>query len=141
MLRTKELEHVARLTPDGVIWDHHRRRIWIMEFTRSMADGTADMERRKVRKAHAYQALVLHLRTSLRDQPEYVIKQHTYVMGALGSMPVDEWRNHMQEVGMQDKAIEKALTLAMRECVEGLHEYLNVRRAISPRGVLRQGIG
>ncbi len=70
-----------------------------------MADGAADMERRKMRKVHAYQALVLHLRTLLRGHPEYVIKQHTYVMGELGSMPVDEWLSHMKEVGLQDKGI------------------------------------
>jgi hypothetical protein len=141
LLRTKEMEHVAKLTPDGVVWDHHQRRIWIVEFTRSMADGTADMERRKARKAHAYHALVLHLRARLQDYPEYVIKQHTYVMGALGSMPVTEWRSHLGEVGLKDKAVEKCLTGAMRECVAGIHEYLNVRRALSTKGIVSQGIG
>jgi hypothetical protein len=62
-------------------------------------------------------------------------------MGALGSMPVAEWKSHLGEVGLKDKAMEKGLTRAMQECVEGMHEYLNLRRALSPQGIVSQGIG
>ena len=117
---------IRLLRPDGLIIDHQRRQVLLLEFTRGMMEETTDQIGREHEKIMKYHQIRLFL---MRRFPKYKVAQGTFIMGVLTSIDEARWKAELESVGMPAEETTRTMRRCVRAGLLALHGMANARRA------------
>ena len=114
----------GRFRPDGLVLDHDRREILILELTRGMDANEQGWRDKADAKFAAYHATYLFLQA---HHPGYRIRQTNFVVGVLGSVVESEWMASLELMAISDKDARAVIEKAVLAAVEAFDVTLSVR--------------
>ena len=91
---------VSAFKPDAFITHKAKKLIIVWEFTRGMAEGDEEFDRRMEMKHQAYHGVLLHLRHEL---PDHEVLFQAVVMGVLTSVRQGDLNKQLEIMGITDK--------------------------------------
>ena len=109
--------------PDGLIFDSHQRKIYVIEVART-SDDVVSLRNKFVGKVIKYGPLLKSLRECFRL---YQVVQLTFVIGIQGSVDSEVWRRQLRQLGLSDSQQNNAIKDCMMASIEGMHSVLRAK--------------
>ena len=97
--------------PDGMVIDHERRAIYILELTRGMEATERAWRDKEDGKYAAYHATALFLHA---QHPWYRIVQGNFVVRVLGSVIESDWHRVLEDIGVDEGHSRRVVEAAVR---------------------------
>jgi ribonuclease HI len=111
-------EGMREWRPDAHMICKGGKKVVVGEFTRGSDTYEGFEVRHNEYKLGCYKPWLEHLRRVLVKWG-WEATQHNWTAGVRGSVPRREWEQHMEEMGVKEKAREKLMKSVLRETLEG----------------------